>query len=264
MAGKDFSPLLIIAVGISPIIIVPILAVVVLGGDHRYWAIGGGLVLGIVLGVVAGGLLLGYNQAISGDEIATSQQERVREAAKAGSAVEIAILNMQKLDQYYALNRNQARNSFTASIVAVCVGFLAILIAARFAFANHDPKQAIPGALGGILSNFIGAAFFVMYNKSLQQLNLFYGKLVQLQDTMLAVQQCDKLSGESPDKAAEVRQTIIVALMQRPILAQSDIGAPRLVLSKARAKATGKVERTVLASTDHTDNGEKTGRQRNQ
>ena len=155
---------------------------------------------------------------------------------------------MQKLDQYYALNRSQALWSFFASIGAVCFGFLAILIAARFA---NDARQAIPGALAGVLLNFIGGAFFVMYNKSLQQLNRFYGKLIQLQDTMLAVQQCDKLP--DPKAAAEARQNIILELIHRPVQPEAEM--PRSEASKRRGRASAKGARATAAATEQNHEG---------
>lgn len=209
MAAK-FDTKLILAFALVPPISMPLLAYLLIP-EHRYWAMGIGLVLGIVLAIAAVGLMMAQNEMMAEESKKEAKANQVRQAVKGGDAVDIAIVNMQKLDEYYALNRSQARNSFAASIAAVCVGFAAILIAARF--ASTDPKQAIAGALGGVLLNFIGGGFFVMYNKSLEQLNLFYSKLVQLQDTMLAVQQCDQLPAKN---AADVREKIILELIERP------------------------------------------------
>jgi uncharacterized membrane protein YdcZ (DUF606 family) len=84
-------------------------------------------------------------------------------------AMATAQLNMSKLDEYYALNKSQASRSFLASIAAISVGF-GVLIFSLW-FANGDKLKS--GAIGGALLQFIGGAFFVMYNKSLDQLNLF-------------------------------------------------------------------------------------------
>jgi dipeptide/tripeptide permease len=222
------SALIVIVLALTPPVIVPIIAFVMVGKEHMGWAIGGGLALGIVLSIVGVAVFIGYNELAQEEEKKQSQEKAVREAVSTGSAVDIAIVNMKKLDQYYTLNRNQARNSFMAGMVAVCIGFVAILISARFA---SDSKQAIPGALSGVLLNFIGGGFFVMYNKSIAQLNLFYGKLVQLQDTMLAVQQCDKLPHE---KSADVRQSIILELIHRPVSGQVQVAAPSSAHGRSR------------------------------
>jgi hypothetical protein len=247
MSVRELAPVAAFVAG--SILGVPVIAFIVFK-DHPYWATAGGLLLGCILAYVLVSVLFAYHEIITDEEKAKSDQKtRVREAVRTGDAVEIAIVNMQKLDEYYALNRNQALYSFFASIVAVCVGFAAILIAARFA---TDTKQVIAGALAGVLLNFIGGGFFVMYNKSLQQLNLFYGKLVQLQDTMLAVQQCDKL----PDaKAAEAREKIILELVTRPVQ-NNEAGMPRSEASKSRGRASTKAARV------HRGEGESVGADR--
>lgn len=228
MSIKEYLPL--IALGGIPIVVVPLLAIMVFK-DHLYWATGVGLALGVLLGVLLVSGLIEYHKVLLEEKKENAEHAtNVREAVKGGEASEIAVVNMQKLDEYYVLSKNQARSSFYASIGAVCLGFIAILIAARFA-ANSS--QAIVGSLAGVVLNFIGGAFFVMYNKSLQQLNMFYGKLVQLQDTMLAIQQCDKLSGET---GALVRQNIILELIQRP----AQIQEVTAVLRKRPAKLGGK------------------------
>ncbi len=138
----------------------------------------------------------------------------------------IVLLNMNKLDEYYALNKSQARNSFLASILAVSIGFLVLVFSIRYSEAS----KILPGAISGVLLQFIGGAFFVMYNKSLDQLNLFYGKLVRLQDTMLAVQQCELLDLKARDR---VRELVIVELLKRHETSkesQSDHRTPRFKL----------------------------------
>jgi len=237
MKIKELLPVL--ALGVLPVLVVPLLAIIIFK-DHLYWAAAVGLVVGIVLAFALVSALFAYHEILTDEEKERCEHEvKVRDAVKQGDALEIAVVNMQKLDSYYSLNRSQARNSFIASVSAVCVGFIAILIAARF---STDSTQALSGALGGILLNFIGGGFFVMYNKSLQQLNIFYGKLIQLQDTMLAVQQCDKLP---PDKVADVRQSIILELITRPLQIQDGAGTPKSasargmqLLSKRRRQAS--------------------------
>lgn len=172
--------------------------------------------LGIVSGLVIGFLLAAW---ISGAVSRARKEEEAHHATKAAEqelagkpndAVAIAQANMARLNEYYNLNKSQAWYSFIASITAVTIGFGVILLAI-FHFKGDSGRVTI-GTVSGILLQFIGGAFFVMYNKSRDQLNLFYGKLVRLQDTMLAVQQCDLLSQESKDR---VREAVIIALVNR-------------------------------------------------
>ncbi len=58
-----------------------------------------------------------------------------------------------------------------------------------------------------------------MYNKSLEQLKLFYNTLIRLQDTMLAVYQCNVLSDQAKDR---VREKIILQLVGGRQLRQTE------------------------------------------
>jgi hypothetical protein len=63
------------------------------------------------------------------------------------------------------------------------------------------------------LVEFIGAAYFNLYRKSLEQLNFFFSQLVKMQDTMLAVRLCDQIAPET--RQMDVREKIIISLLAR-------------------------------------------------
>ena len=127
---------------------------------------------------------------------------------KTANTADIALLNMRKLDEYCVLNNQQARRSFNVSIGAVVVGFGTLIVSATFL---RDPGGKFTGALAGVLLQFIGGGFFYLYNKSPDQLNLFYGKLISLQNTMLALQLCEKLTTTKE----ETTKAIALELMER-------------------------------------------------
>lgn len=58
--------------------------------------------------------------------------------------------------------------------------------------------------VAGVLSEFISATFFFLYNKNLQQLKFFYEKLIKFQDTYWALGLLNTLTGEKKDKMSEV------------------------------------------------------------
>lgn len=140
-------------------------------------------------------------------------EERMKDSQGSGSAPDIlnvVQLGLNQLTEYYTINKSQARNSFTASLAAVVLGFLTLVVAYFLALRNR--QVATVTALSGILLQFLGGAYFYLYNMSLKQLNFFYGELVKLQDTMLAIKLCDEL-GDGKDR---VREALIMALLQRP------------------------------------------------
>lgn len=189
-----------------------------------------------IVGVVLVGLTLAWLSVVE-EEKRLVEKRRDAEGTLKSSPTDVSaivLLNMAKLDEYYALNKSQARNSFLASIVAVSIGFVVLVFSIRYS----QGSRIVPGAISGVLLQFIGGAFFVMYNKSLDQLNFFYGKLVRLQDTMLAVQQCELLNPRTRDR---VREILIVALINRPEMSKaslSDRGTPRIKFGGRGKSAT--------------------------
>src|SRR5262249_42695980 len=79
-----------------------------------------------------------------------------------------------------------------------------------------------------------------MFNKNLQQLKIFFWELIQLQDTMLAVQQCDKLPAQ---EGASVRQNIILELIRRPAQIQDGAGMQKASSPKAGLQLVPKKRR---------------------
>ena len=178
--------------------------------EHRIVAILVSLVLGMTIGFFA---IYVVDEIVREEEVEKALkraqagiEDRIEQ--KTANTVDIALLNMRKLDEYYVLNKQQARQSFNVSIGAVVVGFATLIVSAMF-FA--DPRGKFTGALAGVLLQFIGGGFFYLYNKSLDQLNLFYAKLINLQNTMLALQLCEKLTTTKE----ETMKTIALELMER-------------------------------------------------
>lgn len=123
-------------------------------------------------------------------------------------------LGLNQITEYYTINKSQARNSFRLSVFAMVVG-LVTLIGGIWIFyfgENRDTTLAVVSGLAGVLVEFIGGAYFYLYNKSLGQLNFFYEKLVKMQDTMLAVHLSESLG---PEKETEMKQRLIEQLMER-------------------------------------------------
>jgi hypothetical protein len=214
---------------------------------YRIYAALGALVLGLVIGfLIASVLENDILDAAAQAKVHVEQKDLENKIdQKKADTVDIALLNMRKLDEYYNLNKQQARRSFNSSIAAVVVGFATILLSVRFV---SDPSAKFASALAGVLGQFIGACFFYLYNKSLNQLNLFYGKLISLQNTMLALQLCEKLTTSKED----TMKTIALELMSRKETTITDSWTrgskppkPTDIRPRARAKAQ-KVSRNPL------------------
>lgn len=164
-----------------------------------------------------------------------AERKEIEESLESGRGGHLDILKIVRLGlnhitEYYTINKAQARNSFAVSIAAVMIGLLALCFGIYFTYKQHTAVSTL-SAIAGVLLQFIGGAYFYLYNRSLQQLNFFYESLIRLQDIMLALQQVEQLDSPARDKT---REAVIKALIRSPVT------APRVAeaaTSKAGAKA---------------------------
>ena len=124
-------------------------------------------------------------------------------------------INLNQLTEYYTINKAQAKSSFRVSVLALIVGL--ITIAGGIWLYYTSPKQAISityiSTAAGVLSEFIAASYFYMYNKSISQLNFFFEKLTDTQNTMLAITLCEPLP---ETEATQAKLVLIRQLMKSP------------------------------------------------
>jgi hypothetical protein len=64
--------------------------------------------------------------------------------------------------------------------------------------------------IGGVLTQFIGAGFFYLYTKNLKQLNIFYEKLIKLQDTEHAIELLELLPNDVKQKQVGAIISILI------------------------------------------------------
>ena len=110
------------------------------------------------------------------------------------SIFNIIELSLNQLNEYYTLNKAQATTSFRFSIAAIVLGLSFILtgIALNYSGTKTIEVTYLAG-ISGVLLEFIGGAYFFMYKKSLEQVNFFFGQLIKVQDTMLAINLADAI-----------------------------------------------------------------------
>ena len=126
-------------------------------------------------------------------------------------------LNLNQLNEYYTINKAQARSSFLSSIVAIILGLFTIIIGIIIQYYSQGKNinLATLTSASGILLEFIGGAYFFMYKKSLEQVNFFFRELIKIQDTMLAINLVDTI--DTKDKTIDLKEKIIISLLERSL-----------------------------------------------
>lgn len=154
-------------------------------------------------------------------QLETLRVERVQITQKIETEKELDIfhtiqLSLNQLNEYYTINKSQARSSFRFSIFAIVLGLLTILIGIwLYYLGNSNIQLGYITGISGVLLEFIGGAYFFMYKKSLEQVNFFFGQLIKIQDTMLSINLSNNIKDEV--RKTEMQEKIIVSLLERSL-----------------------------------------------
>ena len=141
-------------------------------------------------------------------------ESRTEEEKKEETVYDTIQLSLNQITEYYTINKSQARNSFTFSVFAMVSGFVTLIGGIWIFYLKETPNinMTVITGISSVLIEFVGGAYFYLYNKSLKQLNFFYEKLVKMQDTMLAIQLTESLDEA---KQVEMKEKLISDLMMR-------------------------------------------------
>jgi len=136
------------------------------------------------------------------------------------------------IEAYYKTNQRHVAWSFWASLSALVIGLVVLVAGVGLALYGSTPAISITTTAAGVLTQFISAGFFYLYNKNLRQLNVFYQRLVQHQDLLFAF----GLTGHIPEAdRPDTIKGLVGALLSRsapPV----DL-TPELVRAMAESKA---------------------------
>jgi protein-S-isoprenylcysteine O-methyltransferase Ste14 len=150
-------------------------------------------------------------------------QEKISEKTASNNIIDIIQLNLNQLDEYYTINKTQARNSFYTSLFLIFLGFFTITVAIVISLSNPSLNIGIPviSGISGVLLQFIGGANFFIYSKTIEQVNRFYNNLIKTQDTMLAIELCRQIDDE--EKRRNLIERVVIDLLKRSSLYASEL-----------------------------------------
>jgi hypothetical protein len=103
----------------------------------------------------------------------------------------VVLINNKSIELYVSQSRAQAATSFVLSRRVAVGGFLlltvGVLIGIASAVRGGQMTAAYLAAIGGTITEFISGVFFYLYNRTLQQINHFYDKMIDQQKDALSV-----------------------------------------------------------------------------
>lgn len=117
-------------------------------------------------------------------------------------------INFKYIDKYYLQTQQQANKSFLLSLAASVIGFIIIATGVILMFLKQvNASYVSTGA--GVLSEFIAAVYFYLYNKTVISMASYHHKLVITQNISLGL----KITNDLPiSKRADAQQKLIEAL----------------------------------------------------
>ena len=118
-------------------------------------------------------------------------------------------LSYKYLDQYYLQTREHAQKGFVVTISVSIVGAIIIATGILTMFMGKTSPAYITTA-AGVITEFISAIYFYLYNKTIQGMSSYHNKLVLSQNIALAL----KLSNSLSDKSDEAKLNIINELVK--------------------------------------------------
>ena len=136
------------------------------------------------------------------------------------------------IEAYYKTNQSHVAWSFWASLSALVIGLVVLIVGVVLALRGSTPAISITTIAAGVLTQFISAGFFYLYNKNLKQLNVFYQKLVQHQDILFTFSLTEHIKEE---ERTGVIMGLVGALLSRSA-SPVDI-TPELIKAMAESRA---------------------------
>lgn len=160
-------------------------------------------IIGISLGIVTAlleSLMLETRKNRIQRKMLEYEAEDVKEEVKEDIFENSIKMSYKYLDQYYLQTREQAQRGF---FVTVCVAILgAILIGVGIAtmfWGQTQPSYVTCGA--GVITEFIAAIFFYLYNRTVSSMCKYHNKLVISQNISIALKVAESLPSDDKAKA---------------------------------------------------------------
>jgi hypothetical protein len=112
-------------------------------------------------------------------------------------------INLGNLAEYYGLVKTHTNNSFRVSIISGIIGFGLIVIGLIMGFLLQGVPNSGTATIGyitsgaGIVTEFISAVFFYLYNQTVRQLKEYHDSLLAVQNLLLSFKLVGDIKSES-------------------------------------------------------------------
>lgn len=110
-----------------------------------------------------------------------------------------------RLDAYLSLNIKQINMIFYTSLIVMTIGFIMIIVAIILALINPiKTTPAIVAGVGGVITEFIGATFLIMYRSAIEHSGRYIQTLDKASSAEQAINILDNIGAQNEDEKRNI------------------------------------------------------------
>ncbi len=119
-----------------------------------------------------------------------------------------------KLENYLDRNRSQIKSIYYLSVFAMIIGFGLIIFGSYMSFLKPDNIQpALVTAVSGLIVNFIGATFLIIYKSTMEQAKDYVNVLERINAVGMSVQIIETIDEKHLQLREETKAELIKKLI---------------------------------------------------
>lgn len=115
------------------------------------------------------------------------------------NVIDLMLMNIKELKEYYVISKIQARKSFVASL-SICFLGIVIYILGMLAITLYNTDITILTLISGTIVELFAGSFFWLHNKSTKQLNLYHRRLSYTEKYLTVIQIINTMSENKRDE----------------------------------------------------------------
>lgn len=133
-------------------------------------------------------------------KIFDSEKEKIKEKVDDDVFENSIKLSYKYLDEYYSQTRDQAQKGFYVTVFVAVFGALLIASGIIIMYIGKIEPAYVTCA-AGVITEFISAIFFYLYNRTITSMSAYHNKLVLSQNISIALKVADSLPEEDKTKS---------------------------------------------------------------
>jgi len=166
-------------------------------------------IIGSVVGILGYSIVAFWVRKVTLDRL-KSNEKRLAEAGfidlvdglqdKSNFYDKLIQINFKYTDKYYQQTQEQADKSFRLATFASITSFIVLVFGIHKIYSDGGDTPSYLTTISGVLTSFVSAVFFYLYNQTIQKMAGYHKKLVLSQNINLAL----KIAQGIEDKAEKV------------------------------------------------------------